>query len=99
MFHTWLVQVPSNLIIVRPSDAELNEMSRKLPDCIIIGVKNGGASALLDIIGVHPDVEIAMEDINFFNQNNSFQKGLEWYRYKTQYRDLIISDFFYYIIF
>jgi hypothetical protein len=79
VIHSWFVRVPRELIIVQSSS--LYEMSRKLPDCIIIGVKKAGAKALLDIIGVHPDVEIATEELDFFNVNSSYQKGIEWYRY------------------
>jgi hypothetical protein len=75
--HSWFVRVPRDLIV---QSSSLYEMSRKLPDCIIIGVKKGGASALLDIIGVHPDVEVAIEELEFFNVNSSYQRGLEWYR-------------------
>lgn len=96
VIHSWFVRVPRDLIIVQSS--LLDEMSRKLPDCIIIGVKKGGASMLHDIIGLHPDVEIAKEELEFFNVNSSYEKGLEWYRYKISIFYVQIMLFFLNII-
>lgn len=78
VFHSWFFNAPRELLIIEWS--WLGKMNRKLPDCIIIGVKNSGARALLDLIGTHPDIEIATKELDFFNVNSRYEKGLQWYR-------------------
>ena len=51
---------------------------RRLPHCIIIGEMKCGTRALLDYIGLHPDVAKAKHETNFFNKH--YSKGQEWYR-------------------
>ena len=74
----------SSLILkVKTSDANdkptfsKNELTRKLPSAIIIGSSKCGSRALLEFIGVHPNVAIATKEIYYFN--NRYQNGLEWY--------------------
>lgn len=78
MFHIWGFNTPLELLTIEWS--WLGKMNRKLPDCIIIGVKNSGAGALLDLIGTHPDIEIVTKELDFFNVNSSYENGLQWYR-------------------
>ena len=54
-----------------------NELTRKLPSAIIIGSSKCGTRALLEFIGVHPNVVIASKEIYFFSRN--YKKGLPWY--------------------
>ena len=53
-------------------------LQRRLPHCIIIGEMKCGTRALLDYIGLHPDIAIAVNETKFFDKN--YNKGLEWYR-------------------
>ena len=53
-------------------------LERRLPHCVIIGEMKCGTRALLDYIGLHPDIAIAPSETKFFH--NYYFKGLEWYR-------------------
>ncbi|XP_076846057.1 heparan sulfate (glucosamine) 3-O-sulfotransferase 1-like 2 [Brachyhypopomus gauderio] len=55
-------------------------VSRRLPGAIIIGVRKGGTRALLEMLNLHPDVEVAKAEIHYFNLDENFRKGLDWYR-------------------
>jgi len=67
------------------------EKSRNLPDCIIFGAKKGGTRALLEFINLHPDVEISPREVHHFNFDSQFKKGLEWYRYRLKFNEMVIS--------
>ncbi|XP_059820453.1 heparan sulfate glucosamine 3-O-sulfotransferase 1-like [Hypanus sabinus] len=54
--------------------------TRKVPQAIIIGVRKGGTRALLEMINLHPDVVVAKVEVHFFDWDENYQKGLEWYR-------------------
>ncbi|XP_072916388.1 heparan sulfate glucosamine 3-O-sulfotransferase 1-like [Hemitrygon akajei] len=54
--------------------------TRKVPQAIIIGVRKGGTRALLEMINLHPDVVVAKAEVHFFDWDENYQKGLEWYR-------------------
>ena len=49
----------------------------RLPQCIIIGVIKGGTDALMQFLGLHPDVRIA-DNVKYFT--NLYSRGREWYR-------------------
>ena len=55
-----------------------------LPHCIIGGVKKCGTRALLDFLGVHLDVKLALgpgiREPHFFDRDENYEKGVEWYR-------------------
>ena len=53
---------------------------RRLPHCIIIGVRKGGTRALLQYLKIHPDVQVAPDEIHFFDSNENYSKGIDWYR-------------------
>lgn len=53
-------------------------MSKKLPQALIIGVKKGGTRALLEFIRLHPDVKAAGAEVHFFDKY--YDNGLDWYR-------------------
>ncbi|XP_029460148.1 heparan sulfate glucosamine 3-O-sulfotransferase 1-like [Rhinatrema bivittatum] len=55
-------------------------VGHRLPQTIIIGVRKGGTRALLEMLNLHPDVVVAGSEIHFFNLDENYQKGLEWYR-------------------
>lgn len=54
--------------------------SRRLPSCIIIGVRKCGTRALLEFLSLHPDIVTADEEMHFFNNDDRYRQGLEWYR-------------------
>ncbi|XP_064652162.1 heparan sulfate glucosamine 3-O-sulfotransferase 1-like [Lineus longissimus] len=55
-----------------------NNTRRRLPQCIIIGVRKGGTRALLEFLKLHPSVKTVQKEVHFFDKNYSL--GLDWYR-------------------
>uniref|UniRef100_A0A914PI17 Sulfotransferase domain-containing protein n=1 Tax=Panagrolaimus davidi TaxID=227884 RepID=A0A914PI17_9BILA len=56
------------------------ERRRRLPDALIIGVRKGGTRALLDAMALHPQIKAARREVHFFDQNETYSLGIEWYR-------------------
>lgn len=56
--------------------------TRKLPQAIIIGVRKCGTRALLEMLYLHPMVQKAAGEVHFFDRDENYNKGLEWYRTK-----------------
>lgn len=54
--------------------------SKHIPKCIIIGVRKGGTRALLEMLDIHPEVAAAATEVHFFDWDENYSKGLEWYR-------------------
>lgn len=54
--------------------------SRRLPQCLIIGVRKGGTRALLEFLNLHPAVQKASDEVHFFDDDEKYRQGLEWYR-------------------
>lgn len=63
--------------IVVPGIVEQNNLQKKLPSALIIGVRKGGTRALLDGIALHPLVRIVRHETHFFDIN--YGKGIDWY--------------------
>ncbi|XP_060643409.2 heparan sulfate glucosamine 3-O-sulfotransferase 1-like [Anolis sagrei] len=53
---------------------------QRLPQSIIIGVRKGGTRALLEMLSLHPQVAAAHSEVHFFNMEENYSKGLDWYR-------------------
>ncbi|XP_003224220.1 heparan sulfate glucosamine 3-O-sulfotransferase 1 [Anolis carolinensis] len=56
-----------------------NETLRQLPQTIIIGVRKGGTRALLEMLSLHPDIAAAESEVHFFDWEEHYGKGLQWY--------------------
>ncbi|KAL3103439.1 hypothetical protein niasHS_002625 [Heterodera schachtii] len=63
----------------RPSSS-VSVAERRLPDCLIIGVRKGGTRALLDALALHPRIRVARHEVHFFDRAEFFRQGTEWYR-------------------
>ncbi|XP_007430052.1 heparan sulfate glucosamine 3-O-sulfotransferase 1-like [Python bivittatus] len=63
----------------RNDSATNDDWKQRLPKSIIIGVRKGGTRALLEMLGLHPQVVAAHSEIHFFNVEENYQKGLDWY--------------------
>ena len=48
---------------------------KRLPQCIIVGVRKAGTRALKDFLSVHPDIVVAKGEPHFFNQQREYEKG------------------------
>ena len=55
---------------------------RHLPQCIIIGVRKGGTRALLEFLDLHPAIQAQKQEMHFFDNDDNYAKGIEWYRKK-----------------
>lgn len=49
---------------------------------MIIGVRKCGTRALLEMLNLHPDIQKAPGEVHFFDRDENYLKGLEWYRRK-----------------
>ena len=58
---------------------------RKLPTCLIIGVRKGGTRALLEFLNLHPSIQAQRKEMHFFDDDDCYGYGLEWYRKKMPY--------------
>lgn len=56
--------------------------SRRLPQALIIGVRKCGTRALLEMLFLHPSIQKAAGEVHFFDRDENYKKGLEWYRKK-----------------
>jgi [heparan sulfate]-glucosamine 3-sulfotransferase 5 len=56
--------------------------SRRLPQAIIVGVRKCGTRALLEMLALHPRVQKAAGEVHFFDRDDNYRRGLEWYRRK-----------------
>ncbi|KAI1241008.1 hypothetical protein IHE44_0009464 [Lamprotornis superbus] len=63
----------------------LHNLVQQLPKAIIIGVRKGGTRALLEMLNLHPAVVKASQEIHFFDNDENYAKGIEWYRKKMPF--------------
>ncbi|XP_055603363.1 heparan sulfate glucosamine 3-O-sulfotransferase 5 [Uranotaenia lowii] len=68
--------------VVFPNRIHFPKTSRRLPQCLIIGVRKCGTRALLEMLYLHPRIQKAAGEIHFFDRDENYLKGLEWYRKK-----------------
>jgi hypothetical protein len=54
-------------------------MTLRLPNFLIVGAMKAATSSLADLLGRHPDCFVAPEEIHFFNHDEKFRRGLEYY--------------------
>ena len=50
-----------------------------LPNLLIIGAQKCGTTWLARMLGQHPDVFMAEEEIHFFDRAHNFARGTAWY--------------------
>ncbi|KAG5673706.1 hypothetical protein PVAND_003729 [Polypedilum vanderplanki] len=65
-----------------PYHIHFPKTSRKLPQCLIIGVRKCGTRALLEMLNLHPRIQKAAGEVHFFDRDENYERGLEWYRKK-----------------
>ena len=59
-----------------------NVTQKVLPHCIIAGVAKCGTRALLEYLKLHTHVSTAPHEVQFFNKDPNYRKGLNWYKTK-----------------
>ncbi|XP_053143308.1 LOW QUALITY PROTEIN: heparan sulfate glucosamine 3-O-sulfotransferase 1-like [Hemicordylus capensis] len=57
----------------------LNGTFQQLPQTVIIGVRKGGTRALLEMLSLHPDIAAAESEVHFFDWEEHYGNGLQWY--------------------
>ena len=57
----------------------IGKLKRRFPQAIIGGVKKSGTRALLSFLSRHPLVKSAGSEKHFFDRNETYQEGLDWY--------------------
>lgn len=62
-----------------------DRLARRLPQCIIIGARKSGTRALIEFLDLHPRIKKASDEMHFFDEEQNYPKGLEWYRRKMPY--------------
>ena len=58
---------------------------QQFPQAIIIGVRKGGTRALIDMLKAHPDVAAALGEIHYFDFEENFDRGVQWYINRMPY--------------
>jgi Sulfotransferase domain len=56
-----------------------------LPTFLIIGAQKSATRWLRTNLGAHPDIFVAQAELEFFNKDERFRRGVDWYR--TQFDD------------
>ncbi|KAJ3606409.1 hypothetical protein NHX12_025930, partial [Muraenolepis orangiensis] len=58
---------------------------QQLPRAIIVGVRKGGTRALLEMLNLHPAVVKASQEVHFFDNDQNYARGIDWYRGKMPF--------------
>ena len=66
-------------------ELKFSKAQRRLPQCIIIGVRKGGTRALLEFLNLHPLIQKASDEVHFFDDDIKYNLGLNWYRNQMPY--------------
>lgn len=70
---------------MRKGHIHYKHTKRRLPQCIIIGVRKAGTRALLRFMNLHPGIQIAGAEIHFFDIDDNYSLSYDWYRKKMPY--------------
>ncbi|ELT90114.1 hypothetical protein CAPTEDRAFT_89077 [Capitella teleta] len=65
--------------------AHQKHQKRRLPQCLIIGVRKGGTRALLEFLNLHPNIAAEKKEMHFFDDEVNYNRGLEFYRKRMPY--------------
>lgn len=56
------------------------DFRQRLPQCLIIGTKKAGTGAMVQFLKLHPNVVVGDKELNFFDYENNFNQGFDYYR-------------------
>lgn len=62
-------------------------LAQRFPQAIIIGVRKGGTRALINMLKIHPEIFAARTEIHYFDRDENFFKGVQWYIEKMPFTD------------
>jgi len=71
--------------LLRAGKIRYKHTKRRLPQCLIIGARKAGTRALLTFLDLHPQIQTAKNEVHFFDDDDVFAEGYEWYRKKMPY--------------
>ncbi|KJH43375.1 hypothetical protein DICVIV_10601 [Dictyocaulus viviparus] len=74
MLGRLLVQL---LLMILTLAAPVEQLRKKFPSAIIVGVKKAGTRALLEFLRLNPNIRAPGPEVHFFDKN--YHKGLDWY--------------------
>ncbi|XP_050403023.1 heparan sulfate glucosamine 3-O-sulfotransferase 5 isoform X2 [Patella vulgata] len=63
----------------------LPHTKRRIPQCLIIGARKAGTRALLSFLNIHPDIQAVGRELHFFDDDDNYQLGYDWYRKRMPY--------------
>ena len=58
---------------------EIERYDQRIPDILIIGVRKAGTTALLRILGHHPEIEGTYDEVCYFSARYKYERGISWY--------------------
>lgn len=95
MFDSEIIPAPSAASETTGLDSATTEVYRKrlrfrgtqrrLPQALIIGVRKCGTRALLEMLNLHPYIQKNGAEMHFFDDDERYANGIEWYRKKMPY--------------
>lgn len=62
-----------------------NSYKKRLPQCIIVGVRKCGTRALLEFLNLHPALVAAEGEVHFFDDNEKYRQGLDFYQQRMPF--------------
>ncbi|HEC92398.1 MAG TPA: hypothetical protein ENI51_05310 [Candidatus Atribacteria bacterium] len=57
----------------------ISQITSVLPNFVIPGAQKSGTTALRIYLAQHPEIYMASKEIHFFNREENYKKGIEWY--------------------
>lgn len=58
----------------------IKNLKRRLPQCIIIGVRKAGTRAVLEYLSLNDHIRKADQEVHFFDNDERYALGLDYYR-------------------
>ena len=80
-----ILSILTNIFTSEHNQREVQQLQQRFPQCIIIGAMKCGTKALIEFMGMHPNVKINRKDVGFFDKDENYTKGLEHYRAHMPY--------------
>ncbi|OWF39095.1 heparan sulfate glucosamine 3-O-sulfotransferase 5-like [Mizuhopecten yessoensis] len=58
---------------------------KRLPQSIIFGVRKCGTRAMLEFLGLHPQIRPADHEVHYFDDDVNYNMGIDWYKSQMPY--------------
>ncbi|KAI9582549.1 hypothetical protein GQX74_009936 [Glossina fuscipes] len=82
VYNIQAAQAISHPMVFPSNRVHFPKTSRRLPQALIIGIRKCGTRALLEMLYLHPRIQKAGGEVHFFDRDENYMKGLDWYRKK-----------------